>query len=308
MPAHSNTSILPRAIRRVLELIREESGSGFSVTDIAAFAGVPRRTLQRQFRQYFGKTVFATLHDRRFDRARRELLRGATGISVSDVALRCGFTHLARFSAEYRRRYHELPIGDPTATHRPVRFTASMPIILTSRRELPTLHPRPIREHPRGQISGGRRARTDRRKTQAQPRGERGRSGAGPLPPHRTPATENVIAPPYPAPERGDRRQVAVGELLCAFLRARRRFRGARRQCGNGGIEAAHAVAEIRSARSRPTAHLTAYELALRALPQVLRLEHHAADQAISRSNGHSRSTRSSRWPWRWHPGAMRSA
>ena len=97
-------------MKRVLDLIQRGIGqSVFRERPCRLCATCRAETLQRQFRQYFGKTVFAVLRDRRFERARQELLRAAPAASVSDIAARCGFTHLARFSAEYRRRYHENP-------------------------------------------------------------------------------------------------------------------------------------------------------------------------------------------------------
>src|SRR5262249_18957630 len=55
------------------------------------------------------KTPHAVRSDIGFERARRDLLLGASGEKVMDVALRCGFAHWGRFAVEYRRRYGETP-------------------------------------------------------------------------------------------------------------------------------------------------------------------------------------------------------
>lgn len=47
---------------------------------------------------------------RRFDHARRELLQARTDISVTEAAIRCGFTHLGRF-AEFCRRSLSCVVG-----------------------------------------------------------------------------------------------------------------------------------------------------------------------------------------------------
>ena len=80
--------------------------------DLAALGAISRvspRTLQRHFRVFLGRTPQAVLQDIRFERARRDLLRASSTATVTDIALRCGFAHLGRFSIEYRKRYGEKP-------------------------------------------------------------------------------------------------------------------------------------------------------------------------------------------------------
>ncbi|MNR39034.1 HTH-type transcriptional activator RhaS [compost metagenome] len=50
----------------------------------------------------------AWLRLQRLDAARAQLRRGDAH-SIAEVALRCGFAHLGRFSAYYRERFGELP-------------------------------------------------------------------------------------------------------------------------------------------------------------------------------------------------------
>jgi len=45
----------------------------------------------------------------RFEKARQELLSGRGEKSVTEVATRCGFSHLGRFAVEYRLRFGESP-------------------------------------------------------------------------------------------------------------------------------------------------------------------------------------------------------
>ena len=145
MSADSQSAVLPGAVRRALDLIKEESGYGISIADIAAYAGVPRRSLQRQFRQHFGKTIVAVLRDHRFQNARRELLRSEPTASVSEIAIRSGFTHLARFSAEYRRRYNELPSATLRRRAALADLPRAGPIVLSAQYERPTLAVLPLK-------------------------------------------------------------------------------------------------------------------------------------------------------------------
>src|SRR5580704_14043240 len=101
--------LLPRSVRRAMDAMQSGAGRSWTVTELAAVAGVSSRTLQRQFLAFLGKTPGAMLRDINFERARRELLRGSPGARVMDIALCSGFQHCGRFSAEYRRRYGEKP-------------------------------------------------------------------------------------------------------------------------------------------------------------------------------------------------------
>src|ERR1044071_3343214 len=100
---------VPRGMTRALRAMREAPGRPLSLTDLAAIAGVSARTLQRQFQAFLGQSPIAAFRDIRLECARRELLRGRTGETIADIALRCGFPHFGRFSIEYRRRYGERP-------------------------------------------------------------------------------------------------------------------------------------------------------------------------------------------------------
>src|ERR1700758_4466352 len=105
----SNKQLLPRSVRRALDAMHANVGYAWTVTELAAVAGVSSRTLQRQFLAFLRKTPGAMLRDIGFERARRELLRGSAGAKVMDIALRSGFPHCGRFSVGYRRRYGETP-------------------------------------------------------------------------------------------------------------------------------------------------------------------------------------------------------
>ena len=103
------TAVLPRGVRRALDAMQAAVDRDIGLPELATIAGISRRALQRQFRTFLGKTPVEALHDIRFECARRQLLQGAPGTKVMDVALRCGFPHFGRFSIEYRRRYGETP-------------------------------------------------------------------------------------------------------------------------------------------------------------------------------------------------------
>lgn len=77
--------------------------------DLADALGTSLRTLQRSFEQHRGYTPRAFLRRIRLERAHAHLRRGGPDASVTRTALELGFTHLGRFSGEYRARYGVSP-------------------------------------------------------------------------------------------------------------------------------------------------------------------------------------------------------
>jgi TolB-like protein/Flp pilus assembly protein TadD len=75
--------------------------------DLAAHCGVAERTLHKQFQIFLGVSPLRYFRQLRLAAARARLLSG-TG-SVTDAALAYGFSHLGRFSAQYRRTFAEPP-------------------------------------------------------------------------------------------------------------------------------------------------------------------------------------------------------
>jgi adenylate cyclase len=125
--------LVPGPLKRALDLLKADPARGWTVDEIASACGIGRRTLQRHFRCFSGRTPMQFLRDLRLDRARQELLRASGGTSVTDIAARIGFNHLGRFATEYRARYGESPSAtlsrhQRVAVGRPQRLTALMAV------------------------------------------------------------------------------------------------------------------------------------------------------------------------------------
>ncbi|MFN8223998.1 MAG: AraC family transcriptional regulator [Gaiellales bacterium] len=97
----------PAAIRRAVAFAEEHAATPIGVAELAAAAGVSIRSLQLGFRKTTGAGPASFLRALRLDRVRRELVEGE--LTVTEAATRWGFSHLGRFSAEYRDRFGELP-------------------------------------------------------------------------------------------------------------------------------------------------------------------------------------------------------
>ncbi|CAM5789025.1 AraC family transcriptional regulator [Castellaniella caeni] len=102
------TTILPRHVRRAQDYLQAHAHEPVSVEQLALVAGISVRSLYAGFRDFLGTSPMNYLRDLRLQRVRAELLGGATG-NVTGVALRWGFSHMGRFSTDYKRRYGETP-------------------------------------------------------------------------------------------------------------------------------------------------------------------------------------------------------
>ena len=98
------------AVVRMIEEFMEEHAQELTISQIARHAGVTARTVQLSFQRYRGLSPMQWLKEIRLQRVRVELeTKQLFGGEVSSTALKWGFTHLGRFSAEYKQRFGESP-------------------------------------------------------------------------------------------------------------------------------------------------------------------------------------------------------
>ena len=97
------------AARKAMEIIRHARDQELNIAQLCAYAGVPKRTLFQGFCELYGLTPMQYLRLLRLADVRRDLLASGRAASITEIALDHGFSHLGRFSAEYRAVYGELP-------------------------------------------------------------------------------------------------------------------------------------------------------------------------------------------------------
>lgn len=102
--------LLPRHLKKVEHYLQDHAHLPITLEDLSVESGVSARTLQQAFRSYYGLSPMQYLKQVRLDKLRNELL-GSDGarVSLADLAMRWGFAHQGRFSAEYRQRFGEAP-------------------------------------------------------------------------------------------------------------------------------------------------------------------------------------------------------
>jgi AraC-like DNA-binding protein len=104
----AESTFRPQSLKRAVELIEKDPAGDLSLTRICSVAGIGPRALQREFKEYVGTTPREYLQWVRLCRAHDDLM-SANGETVTEIALRWGFTHVSRFAAAYRERYGKLP-------------------------------------------------------------------------------------------------------------------------------------------------------------------------------------------------------
>lgn len=108
--ANPAPKLRPRHVRRAAEYIHAHADRAIALNDLVRASGVSERTLHAGFQKYYGVSPMTYLRNVRLDRARLRLTQpGAGKVSVTAVALECGFGHLGKFARAYRDRFGELP-------------------------------------------------------------------------------------------------------------------------------------------------------------------------------------------------------
>ncbi len=99
--------------RRAAALMHEQCHEEMHIGDLCEAVKASRRTLHMGFWELYGMSPMGYLRALRLSGARREILRShATGKLVTTIATTWGFSHLGRFSMNYRRFFGVLPSED----------------------------------------------------------------------------------------------------------------------------------------------------------------------------------------------------
>ena len=109
--------LLPQHVKRALAYMRANMAERITLAGLASACAVPERTLLKQFQRFVGLAPLAYLRRLRLNAVRNELATAQNNDDISDVVIRCGFSHLGRFASEYRRLFGEAP----SATRQRVR-------------------------------------------------------------------------------------------------------------------------------------------------------------------------------------------
>lgn len=96
-----------RKVADLREWAAQDHDDPVTIGDLAARCGLGLRALQKNFLRHFDTTPAEYLRGLRLAKARKLILSGA--FTVTHAALEAGFVHLGHFSANYEKRFGELP-------------------------------------------------------------------------------------------------------------------------------------------------------------------------------------------------------
>ena len=113
--------LLPQHVKRALAYMRANMPERITLAGLASACGSSERTLLKQFQRFVGLPPLGYLRRLRLNVARSELTSAGNNDVISDIAIRCGFSHLGRFATEYRQLFGETP----SATKQRVRARAA---------------------------------------------------------------------------------------------------------------------------------------------------------------------------------------
>jgi AraC-like DNA-binding protein len=105
----AGSSVGSAVVRHAEEFMEANVGHPIGMSDVAAECGCSRTKLFQAFRHEREWTPLQFLVRRRMERARRRLLAPFEDVSVTMVALDCGYANFSRFAQEYRKFFDETP-------------------------------------------------------------------------------------------------------------------------------------------------------------------------------------------------------
>ncbi|NME68055.1 AraC family transcriptional regulator [Flammeovirga aprica] len=104
------TNMNPDDIRRMIqveaELIKDVAQLPYLPALCEQF-GISETKLQKDFKQMFGTTVYKYFQNYRFETTKQFLME--TGLSMTQIALDCGFSSLKKFSTAFKEKYGVSP-------------------------------------------------------------------------------------------------------------------------------------------------------------------------------------------------------
>jgi transcriptional regulator GlxA family with amidase domain len=98
-----------RQIMEAVDFMRANMHQPLTLSEVAEATGISVRSLQYGFRRFRNTTPLAYLREIRLEAAQAELSSPLNMLSITDVALKWGFTHMGHFAARYRAAYGETP-------------------------------------------------------------------------------------------------------------------------------------------------------------------------------------------------------
>ncbi|MBA4501340.1 AraC family transcriptional regulator [Marinobacterium marinum] len=100
---------LPSYLVKTIDYLKEHARNDINMDDIEWISGVSRNKLYSDFKRHIGIPPTAYLKRIRMEGVRSDIIKPTGSENISSIALGWGFTHLGRFSADYKKFFGETP-------------------------------------------------------------------------------------------------------------------------------------------------------------------------------------------------------
>ncbi|MGN6550769.1 MAG: GlxA family transcriptional regulator [Pararhizobium sp.] len=107
LPLRARLGVQNSKVLSIIELMEANLSEPLSLVEIADYAGLSRRQIERLFRQEMGRSPARYYLEIRLDRARHLLVQSS--MPIVEVAVACGFVSASHFSKCYRELYARSP-------------------------------------------------------------------------------------------------------------------------------------------------------------------------------------------------------
>jgi AraC family carnitine catabolism transcriptional activator len=111
---------IPEALREAIILMERNLEEPLRLSEIAHYAGLSQRQLERLFHKYTGMTPVRYYINARLDRARGLVTQ--TELSMAEIASACGFNHAEQFTRAYKQYFEITPSKDRVDGRIPFQF------------------------------------------------------------------------------------------------------------------------------------------------------------------------------------------
>jgi len=105
----ADQSLAPATVKLAEAYMEANISEPISVSDLLTICDCSRSALHESFRKFRNYTPMEFLARLRLEMIYSKLNNADKGTSVQSIAYACGFSHLGRFSAVYRKHFGELP-------------------------------------------------------------------------------------------------------------------------------------------------------------------------------------------------------
>lgn len=89
-------------------IIEKNISDPCSIDELSKLVGVNRTKLQKDFKDYFGTTIFGYIADVRMDKAQQMILH-ERDMKIAEIAYKIGYKNANHFSTAYKKRFHINP-------------------------------------------------------------------------------------------------------------------------------------------------------------------------------------------------------